>query len=114
MELKTTNVQQIEEVNYGVYLWKMPDGSFVADDEQHFLMIRAIKGDPVRIQKMKDAVRSFGITEGSAYFMSGHRPVTDEEYEEQKQRLDWGLVPDPQDIPAHLEAKRHERRLRGN
>jgi hypothetical protein len=35
--------------------------------------------------------------------MSGYRRVTDEEYEYQRQRLEWGLIPDELDIAAFEE-----------
>lgn len=109
MRLITTNKKQVEEVSYGVYLWKMPDGTFVGDDAGHFLMVASTKGNQQRIDAMKNAVREFGITEGHAFFMSGNRPVTDEEYEEQRQRLLFGLTPDTQDVPAIIEGRKHGR-----
>ena len=32
------------------------------------------------------------------YSLSGRRKIDDEEFQYQKQRLDWGLIPDPMDI----------------
>jgi hypothetical protein len=93
-------VSVVEETDYGLYLWKMPNGSLVADEDKNFLNIPARKGDQQKINIIKDTVRSFGITEGEPIFFSGHRRVTDEEYEYQKQRLDWGLIPDEQDFGA--------------
>lgn len=109
MKLVTTNKGEIREVLYGVYMWQMPNGQFVGDDEGHFLMIASTEGDPTRIQAMRNAVSEFGIDEGKPVFFSGHRIVTDEEYEEQKQRMEWGLTPDPMDVPAILEDRRRER-----
>jgi hypothetical protein len=43
-------------------------------------------------------VRSYGISEGGPKFLSGRRKIDDEEFQYQKQRLDWGLIPDPMDI----------------
>ena len=93
----------IEEVNYGIYVWELPDGRVVGDDEGNFLNVAAFKGDSVKINMLVDAVRSYGITEGQTKFLAGHRRVTDEEYEEQKQRLKWGLIPDEYDAPAYAE-----------
>jgi hypothetical protein len=93
-------VKIVEETDYGLYLWEMPDGSIVADDEKNYLNIPARRGDKEKLKLLKDAVRSFGIEEGRPVFMSGHRRVTDEEYEYQKQRLEWGLIPDEMDYGA--------------
>lgn len=93
-------VKIIEETDYGLYLWEMPDGSIVADDEKNYLNIPARRGDTEKLKLLKDTVRSFGIQEGRPVFLAGHRRVTDEEYEYQKQRLEWGLVPDEMDYGA--------------
>lgn len=93
-------VKIVEETDYGLYLWEMPDGSIVADDDKNYLNIPARRGDKEKLKLLKDAVRSFGIEEGRPIFLSGHRRVTDEEYEYQKQRLEWGLIPDEMDYGA--------------
>jgi hypothetical protein len=103
MKLNTTRKQIIEEVPYGVYVWEMPDGRWIGDDDGNFLNIAAMKGDRKRLQILKDTVRSYGVTEGKPFYLSGHRQVTDEEYENQKRRLAFGLVPDEYDIPALAE-----------
>lgn len=90
----------VEETDYGLYIWEMPDGSIVSDDEKNYLNIPARRGDTEKIKAITDAVRSYGINEGRAIFLSGHRRVTDEEYEYQKQRLEWGLIPDEMDYGA--------------
>lgn len=96
-------VTPVEEVNWGLYLWQMPDESVVMDEEGNYLCIKSIRGDITQIQKLKRAAREYGINEGKPIFFSGHRQVTEEELEEQKQRAELGLVPDPQDIPAMME-----------
>jgi hypothetical protein len=96
-------VTPIEEVNYGIYVWQMPDGSIVTDEEGAYLNVPSIKGDIRQIQKLKDAAKYYGLDEGHPMFFSGHRRVTDEELEEQKARAQMGMVPDPQDMPAMME-----------
>ncbi len=103
MNLKTTRKQIVEEVGYGVYVWEMPDGKWVGDDQGNFLNISSMKGDRKRMQQLKDAVRQYGITEGKPYFLAGHRQVTEEEFEEQKRRMAFGLIPDELDVPAFRE-----------
>lgn len=96
MKMKVT---EIEEVDYGMYMWVLPDGRFVTDGDGGYLSIPSKKGDVLRIKNLKDAAKSYGL-EGKPVFWSGHRPVTAEEYEMQKMRLEWGLVPDEMDFPA--------------
>jgi len=93
-------VTQIEEVNYGLYLWQMPDGSLVCDEDGNYLNIASMKGNVRKINMLKQAARFYGLEEGKPAWFSGHRQVTDEEYLQQKDRLEWGLIPDELDVPA--------------
>lgn len=101
--------QIVEETNLGMYVWEMPDGSWVADSDKRFMHIVAKKGDERRIKQLRDAARSYGIDEGSPRFLSGHRPVSDEEYEEQVSRLHEGYEPDQYDIPTMIERYKNGR-----
>lgn len=95
-------ITKIEEVDYGMYIWQMPDGKFVTDGEGGYLSIASKKGDIRRINNLRDVAKSYGL-EGEPVYWSGHRPVSAEEYENQKERLKWGLVPDEMDLPALME-----------
>lgn len=103
MNLKTTSKKIVEEAKYGVYVWEMPDGRWVGDEDGNFLSIASMKGDVKRVQQLRDAAKSVGVTTGKPLFLSGHRKIDDEEYEKQRQRMSWGLVPDENDIPALME-----------
>lgn len=87
----------------------MPSGQFVGDDEDHYLMIFALQGDKERLDALTSAVRSFGIEVGGPRFFPGQRPVDDETYEEQRQRLLFGLTPDVMDVGA-IKADRERRK----
>ena len=102
----------VEEVNWGLYVWQMPDGKIVMDEEGAYLSIPSIKGDIRQIKKLKDAAAHYGLDEGKPLFMSGHRPVTDEELAEQKARLEIGLVPDEQDLPAMMDYVKEMREMK--
>jgi hypothetical protein len=93
-------ITPVEEVSYGTYLWEMPDGKLVTDEEGNYMCIYAIKGDVNKIKALKDFAKHYGLEEGKPVWFSGHRPVSQEEYENQKQRMEWGLVADEWDIPA--------------
>jgi hypothetical protein len=82
----------------------MPDGRWVGDDAGNYMCIASFKGDKKRIASLTAAAREFGVTSGRPKFLSGRRPVNDEEYEYQKQRLEWGLVPDPLDIGEYKDS----------
>ena len=105
-------VTPVEEVSWGIYVWQMPDGSVVRDEDDNTLSIPSIKGDVRQIQKLKRAAREFGLNEGKPLFFSGHRQVTEEVLEEQKSRAELGLVPDPQDLPAMMEYVKEMREMK--
>lgn len=108
MRMKVT---EVEEVNYGVYIWQMPDDSIIADEEGNYLSIEAIKGDVKKIKALRDAVKDYGIEEGQPLWLSGHRKISDEEYQYQKQRLELGLVADEWDLPALKEDLIHKKKM---
>lgn len=112
MNLKSKGAQEVKETRRGVYLWQMPDGKFVGDGEGHFLMIESMEGDQQRMRALADAARDCGVDEGQPCFFRGNRIVTDEEYDYQKQRFEWGLTPDPFDIAAIEEDKRNASKRR--
>lgn len=109
MKLTSKGKREVKETRRGVYLWRMPDGKFVGDDDGHFLMIAAMEGDQQRLRALADEARSLGIDEGAPCFFRGNRIVDDEEYEYQKQRFEWGLTPDPFDIASIEEGNRSVR-----
>lgn len=95
--------QIVEETTLGIYVWEMPDGRWIGDDDGNFLSVTAMKGNRVKMDMLAREVRSFGIYEGQPKFLSGRRKIDDEEFEYQKQRLNWGLVPDQLDIGVYKE-----------
>lgn len=107
--IKNQRVSVVDEVEYGTYLWKMPDGTYLADADQNFLSIFSMKNDLVKITRLSAAAKSCGIDEGQAVFFAGMRQISDDEYEVQKQRLGAGEIPDDHDIAALVESAKAKR-----
>lgn len=103
-------VKVVKETEYGVYVWQMPNGSIVGDDEGHWMCISAKEGDLRKVQALQDAARSYGIEEGTPLFLPGTRKVTDDEWAEQKARMELGLIPDDYDAAAWAEEIEDARR----
>lgn len=104
-------ITPVDEVNWGLYMWQMPDESLVMDDEGGHLCIPSLKGDIRQMKKLKRAAQEYGVDEGQPIFFAGHRQVTDEELAEQRSRADLGLVPDSQDLPAMMEFIKEQREM---
>ena len=64
MNVKSVNQQIIEETTLGVYVWEMPDGRWIGDDDGNFLSITSKKGNRQRMELLAKAVSSYGINEG--------------------------------------------------
>jgi hypothetical protein len=109
---KPMKITPVDEVNWGLYAWQMPDGSIVMDEEGAYLSIPSMKGDIRQIKKLKDVAHHYGLEEGKPIFFAGHRAVTDEELEEQRQRLELGLVPDTQDLPGMMDYIKEMREMK--
>ena len=101
-----------EESTLGIYVWEMPDGRWIGDDDGNFLSVTAKKGNRSLIDALAREVRSFGIYEGGPKFLSARRKINDEEFAQQKQRLEWGLVPDPLDIGNYKDEMKKLGKLR--
>ena len=102
MDIKRTSVKMKSgETRLGVYVWEMPDGRWIGDDDENFLSITSMIGNKERIALLAKAVRHYGIDVGQPKFIEGSRQIDDEEFEYQKQRLRWGLVADPLDIGVY-------------
>jgi hypothetical protein len=113
MDINRTKSKILEEEStLGIYVWEMPDGRWIGDDDGNFLSITSKKGNRSNINALAREVSTFGIHEGRPKFLSARRKINDEEFEHQKQRLDWGLVPDPFDIGNYKDEMKKLKGLR--
>jgi hypothetical protein len=113
MDINKMKSQILEEESIlGIYVWEMPDGRWIGDDDGNFLSITSKKGNKSNIDALAREVSTFGIHEGRPKFLSARRKINDEEFEHQKQRLDWGLVPDPFDIGNYKDEMKKLKGLR--
>jgi hypothetical protein len=114
MDINNVNSKILEEEStLGIYVWEMPDGRWIGDDEGNYLSVTSKKGTVDRMDAITREVRTFGIYEGRPLFLSARRKIDDEEFEYQHQRLKWGLVPDPLDIGNYKDEVKKYGNLRG-
>lgn len=102
--MKTTNRQVIREAMWGMLVWQLDTGEFLADDDNNFMHVFCTDQNPRQFQAAKDALRQaaigYGFPDGHPVFWAGKRPIDDEELERQLEREALGLTPDPLDIGA--------------
>lgn len=100
MSFSTVGKRIVEEVPYGLYVWQTPDGEVLGDDDGNIMSVYCLKGDRKAIDAITQAARYYGHPEGQPVWWTGKRQISDEEYEEQRQREMLGLIPDPWDLGA--------------
>lgn len=102
----TSKVRLIEpNVQYGLYIWRLPDGHLLRNEDNDFLSIQAYKGDMRAIAELKQAAAYYGFPDGDAWFYVGGRQVSDSEYSEQLDRLKEGYIPSLNDLGAVADAQ---------
>jgi len=62
MDINNTKYKVLdEESTLGIYVWEMPDGRWIGDDDGNFLSVTSKKGNRSRIDALAREVRTFGI-----------------------------------------------------
>lgn len=107
--MRTTNRGLVEEVPYGMYVWRTPDGEVLGDDDGNIMNVFCMKGDRKAIDALTQAARHYGYPDGTPVWWTGKRRITDEELEEQEMRERLGLVADPLDYGAIKDEMRMKR-----
>jgi hypothetical protein len=102
-KMKNFRMRKVDESSFGLYVWKLPTGEILGDEDGNILNVPSEQYNLGRIKILRDAATHYGYPEGEPLFMSGRRRVTDEEEEEQIERMKEGKTPDIYDAPALLD-----------
>lgn len=94
-----------KDYDWGIYFWKKANGKAFTDGSGSVLNIPSHRGDLIQINKLQQEARSLGQGDGSYEFMPGVARVSDEEYSEQVDRMNQGLIPSLNDLGAVQAAK---------
>jgi len=110
--VKNVRRQVIEKkYNWGLYVYKKSNGKWFTDGEGNVLNIESMRGDLSKMSQLKDAAKYYGDPgDGDAVFVPGLTRVTNEEYSEQLDRMQQGLIPSMNDLGAwHAAQQTHDR-----
>lgn len=78
---------------WGLFFWQLPDGHLFHDGNGNMLNIYASsKYDMGAMAEIRKAAAYYGQPDGKPWFQPGIRRATEEEYSEQKQRLQEGQI----------------------
>jgi hypothetical protein len=94
-----------KDYEWGLYFWKLPTGHLFHDGQGNLLNIPSMKHDISKIAELRKVAAYHGQPKGTPWFYPGIKRATDEEYSEQKQRLQEGLIPNVNDLGAIYDAQ---------
>lgn len=84
-----------DDVEWGVFLWEKPDGSYISDSGGNYLSVGPVLPTNTKaLSNLKRAAAECGVVGGKAVFLRGFRKISDAEYELQVERLTNGEIPD--------------------
>ena len=72
----SNKIQAVDEVNYGVYVWKVTDGGILVNEEGDPLRINSCRGDLKKISEIAKAAAYYGYPDGEPVFWSGRRAIS--------------------------------------
>lgn len=107
------NIELVDDIPFGVYVWKDANGKYVVDSDYNYMCIPSRKGDLKRIAALQRVAEAHGIVGGTAEFRSGARPISDAEWEEQMARQAAGEVPDQYDLGSLIEDYKYQKEFEG-
>lgn len=82
-----------DKSNHGIYVWLLPeDRGIFKDNDDNVLNIPAMRGDITKMAQIREAARHYGEPDGQPVFIAGIGRVTEEEYQEDKYRMENGLL----------------------
>ena len=101
-----SRLTEVHETNLGIYVWKLANGAFLADEDLNILSITAMRGDIKAMANISAVAKNLGFEDGTPIFAEGRRKISQAEWEEQNWRLENGYIPDPYDIGVYKESMR--------
>lgn len=105
-KLPKTRISEVKpDVNWGLYMWKLPDGKLFKDADGNYLNIPSRKYDMEKIASIRQAAAYYGQPDGTPHFEPGLNRATDEERAEQEDMLRHGEML-PNDIGAMVDELR--------
>ncbi len=107
MPVGNTKITPIEKMyDWGLYFWQLPDGHLFHDGNGNLLNIQSMKNDIMKLAELRKAAAHYGQPDGKPYFVPGITRASDEEYSEQLNRMQNGLIPNMNDLGAVYDAKK--------
>lgn len=85
-KIGTSKISVVRETRLGVYVWELPNGKYLGDDDGNMLAIDAYYGDLRAVKIICDEAKSLGF-EGAPKFLDGQHTCSDDDWYEHMQEL---------------------------
>jgi hypothetical protein len=92
-----SKVSRVNEVAWGVYVWKLPNGSYLGDTNGDYLSVFCMKADLLQLAFLRREAEACGAIGGKPLFMPGAEKATQSQWEDQVARMSEGLIANPND-----------------
>lgn len=94
MDMQNSKLTVVEnKADYGLYAWRMPNGKLFMDENGNVLNIPSTRYDFNKMSIISRTAAAYGQEEGEPVFLAGVGRVTEEEYQEDLDRINNGLLP---------------------
>ena len=95
-----------KDYDWGLYIYKKANGRYFSDGHGSVLNIHSMRGYISKISELHQAAIHYGDPgDGTVEFIAGSSRVSEEEYSEQVDRMNSGLLPNLNDLGAVQAAK---------
>lgn len=91
--MKNLRVKKVKQSDVGTYVWKLPNGNILANEDGEILNCPAVRGDIGQQIAIAKAARHYGYPEGEAVFEEVHRCTEAEYWEQMDQLVNQGISP---------------------
>lgn len=91
--MKNMRVKKQKQSDVGSYVWKLPNGNILANEDGEILNCPSVRGDLGQQIAIAKAARSLGFPEGVAVFEEVHRCTESEYWEQMDQLVNQGISP---------------------
>jgi hypothetical protein len=99
MLLKPKRVIDEPDMEWGLCLWRLPDGTYIQNDDGDYLSAGpCLIGNKKAEKNMRLAAKQMGVTNGGPFWLPGFRKISNSEHDDQMERLLEGKIPDAADL----------------
>lgn len=91
--MKNVKIRKQKQSDVGSYVWQLPNGNLLANEDGEILNCPAVRGDIGQQIAIAKAARHYGYPEGTAVFEEVHRCTESEYWEQMDQFVNKGISP---------------------